>query len=410
MSELDTASPTPPLRILSIATLFPDATRPNFGIFVERSLASLARQPGIDLTVVAPVGLPPWPLSLHPRYAALRALPRQENWRGLTVLRPSFTLVPKVGARFNAAAIARAVLRAAGPLHSKRGFDVIDAQYFHPDGPAAHRIAASLGLPFSVKARGSDISVWARRKDTAPAIFAAADAAGGLLAVGEAIKADMVAIGLPASKIRVHYTGLDAAKFHPQDRVTARAEWGLPSTAPVLLTVGALIERKGQAKVIAAMAMLSPDTIYVVAGSGPDSERLAGLAAAAGCADRVRLLGAVPNDRLPSLYNAADVMVLPSESEGLANAWVEALGCGTPLVLADIPPAHEMIDGSDAGRIVASDAAAIAAAVGEMLTTRPDREALAARTRARFDWDRNGAELAAHLYGLTAQATLAGAA
>lgn len=407
VSELESASPTPPLRILSIATLFPDATRPNFGIFVERSLSALARQPGIDLTVVAPVGLPPWPLSLHPRYAALRTLPRQENWHGLTVLRPRFTLIPKVGARLNAAAISRAILRLARSLHGKIDFDVIDAQYFHPDGPAAHRIAATLGLPFSIKARGSDISVWARRNDAAPAIFAAAHAADGLLAVGEAIKADMVAIGLPADKIHVHYTGLDAAKFHPQDRAKARAEWGLPADAPVLLTVGALIERKGQGKVIAAMAMLPPGTIYVVAGAGPDGERLAGLASAAGFADRVRLLGAVPNDRLPSLYNAADIMVLPSESEGLANAWVEALGCGTPLVLADIPPAHEIIDGPDAGRIVASDATAIAGAISEMLASRTDREALAARTRARFDWNRNGAELAAHLRGLVAQAGLA---
>src|SRR3546814_9930995 len=70
---------TAPLRVLSIATLFPDAARPNFGLFVERSLRSLAAQPGIDLTVVAPVGLPPWPLSLHPRYRALRRLPRREQ-------------------------------------------------------------------------------------------------------------------------------------------------------------------------------------------------------------------------------------------------------------------------------------------------------------------------------------------
>lgn len=410
MSEPESVGPAPPLRILSIATLFPDATRPNFGIFVERSLAALARQPGIELTVVAPVGMPPWPLSLHPRYASLRTLPRQENWHGLTVLRPRFILLPKVGARFNAGAISRAILRLARSLLSRIDFDVIDAQYFHPDGPAAHRIAASLGLPFSIKARGSDISVWARRKDTAPAIYAAAQAASGLLAVGEAIKADMVAIGLPADKIRVHYTGLDAAKFQPQDRETARAKWNLPANAPVLLTVGALIERKGQARVIEAMAMLPPETIYVVAGSGPDHDQLARLAAAAGCAGRVRLLGAVPNDRLPSLYNAADVMVLPSESEGLANAWVEALGCGTPLVLADIPPAHEVIDGPDAGRIVASDAAAIAAAIGDLIANQPDREALATRTRTRFDWDRNGAELAAHLRGLAVKTRLAKAA
>src|SRR3546814_20449316 len=71
-----------PLRILSIATLFPDAARPNFGLFVEQSLRALAAQPGIELTTVAPVGLPPFPLSLHRRYRAPRARPRTEQWNG----------------------------------------------------------------------------------------------------------------------------------------------------------------------------------------------------------------------------------------------------------------------------------------------------------------------------------------
>ena len=386
-----------PIHILSLATLFPDATRPNFGIFVEKSLEALARQPGVTLTVVAPLGIPPWPLSLNRRYAALRALPLEERWHGLTVLRPRFTLIPKLGARSNAAAIARSVLPIARAMQRAGKLDVIDAQFFHPDGPAAHRLSQRLGVPFSVKARGADISLWSLRPDTGPAILAAAQAAGGLLSVGEALKADMVAVGMAAEKIRIHYTGLDATRFHPMDRAAARAEWGVAGDAPALLTVGAVIPRKGQSLVIEAMRDLPPDTVYLMAGAGDDAKRLEGMAAAQGMSARVRLLGAVPNARLPSLYAAADLMVLPSASEGLANAWVEALACGTPLVLSDIPPAHEVIDGPDAGRIAAAQPAALAAAISEVLALPRDREALAARTRARFDWDRNGAELAGHL-------------
>lgn len=386
-----------PLHVLSLATLFPDAIRPNFGIFVEKSLEALARQPGIRLTVVAPLGIPPWPLSLNRRYAALRALPLREEWHGLTLLRPRFTLIPRLGARTNSAAIARAVLPIARAMQRDGKLDVIDAQFFHPDGPAAHRLSRDLGVPFSVKARGADISLWAQRPDTGPAILAAAHAAGGLLAVGEALKADMSAVGMPPEKIRVHYTGLDADRFHPMDRAAARAEWGIPGDAPVLLTVGAIIPRKGQTLVIEAMRSLPPETIYLLAGSGDDARRLTAMAADHGMADRIRLLGAVPNARLPSLYSAADLMVLPSASEGLANAWVEALACGTPLVLSDIPPAHEVIDGPDAGRIAAAEPTALAAAIMEVLARPRGREALAARTRTRFDWERNGAELAAHL-------------
>lgn len=386
--------------VLSIATLFPDETRPNFGIFVERSLAALNRQPGIALTVVAPLGMPPWPLSLHKRYAALRAVPLREEWHGLTVLRPRFTLIPRFGARLNAAAIARAVMPIARRMLSAGELDVIDAQFFHPDGPAAHALSRNLGVPFSIKARGADISLWAQRPDTGPALLAAAHAAAGLLAVGEALKTDMIAVGMPGDAIRVHYTGLDPERFRPLDRTEARAKWGLPANVPILLTVGAVIPRKGQSLVIEAMRQLPDDVHYILAGGGEDAARLTGLAAAYGMADRVKLLGPVPNADLPLLYAAADLMVLPSASEGLANAWVEALACGVPLVLSDIPPAHEVIDRPDAGAIAAAEPEALAIAIRQVLASPPDRESLAERARARFCWERNGAELADHLRGL----------
>lgn len=389
-----------PLHVVSIATLFPDETRPNFGIFVERSLAALARQPDIRLTVIAPLGIPPWPLSLHPRYAALRRLPLREEWHGLTVLRPRFLLIPGIGARLNAGAIARAILPIARALKANGQLDVLDAQFFHPDGPATHRVARALSLPFSVKARGADISLWAQRPDTGPAIRAAAQAAAGLLSVGQALKDDMVAAGMDAGKIRVHYTGLDAERFRPLDRAAARAHWGVPPDAPVLLTVGALIPRKGQSLVIEAMRHLPQDVHYVMAGGGADASRLASLADRLGLADRVRQLGPVPNNDLPQLYAAADLMVLPSASEGLANAWVEAQACGLPLVLSDIPPAYEMIDGEDAGTITAADPSSLATAIGKVLHQPVDRATLAARAHQRFNWERNGRELASHLRSL----------
>jgi len=68
-------------------------------------------------------------------------------------------------------------------LSAVRGqeFDVVDAQFFYPDGPAAMRVAAALGLPYSVKARGADISHFGHDPATAPQLIAAADKAAGLL-------------------------------------------------------------------------------------------------------------------------------------------------------------------------------------------------------------------------------------
>ncbi len=384
-------SAAPPLRVLSIATLFPDAARPNFGLFVEKSLRALAAQPGIDLTIVAPVGLPPFPLSLHKRYRALRSLPRREGWNGLTVLRPRFTLIPRIGARFNPAKVANAVLSGV----RGQSFDVIDAQFFYPDGPAAMRVADALGLPFSTKARGADISHFGHDPATQSQVIEAGRKAAGLLAVSEAMRGDMAAIGIDPAKVAVHYTGIDTARFHPGDRAAARAALGMDAS-PAILTVGALIERKGQALVIEALPAL-PDVHYWLAGAGDEEGRYRSLAQKLGVATRVHFMGPVANADLPQLYRAADLVVMPSVSEGLANAWVEALACGTPIVISDAGGAAELVTSPIAGRIAPRTPGAIAEAVRAILANPPSPSDVAASLGGRFDWGRNGRELAAHL-------------
>lgn len=382
---------TSPLRVLSIATLFPDAARPNFGLFVERSLRALAAQPCIDLTVIAPVGIPPFPLSLHKRYRALRALPHTEQWNGLTVYRPRFTLIPRYGARLNPAKVARAVLSAV----RGQSFDVVDAQFFYPDGPAAMRVADALGVPFSAKARGADISHFGHDPATSPQLLAAADKASGLLAVSDSMRREMAAIGIDPSKTTVHYTGIDGARFHLRDRAAARAALGMDD-APALATVGALIARKGQALVIEALPSL-PGVHYWLAGAGEEEDRYRVLAQRLGVSDRVHLMGAVANADLPMLYSAADIVVMPSASEGLANAWVEALACGTPIVISNAGGGAELVTAPVAGRIVDRTPQAIADAVRALLAAPPSPAEVAASLGGRFDWDRNGRELAEHL-------------
>ncbi|QCB54252.1 glycosyltransferase family 4 protein [Sphingopyxis sp. PAMC25046] len=380
-----------PLRVLSIATLFPDAARPNFGLFVEKSLRALAAQRGIELTIVAPVGLPPFPLSLHRRYRALRELPTTEQRNGLTIFRPRFTLIPRYGARFNPARVARAVLGAV----RDRKFHVVDAQFFYPDGPAAMRVADALGLPFSAKARGADISHFGHDPATRLQVIEAGVKAAGLLAVSEAMRGEMAAIGIDAQKVAVHYTGIDIARFHPGDHAAARAALGMDD-APAILTVGALIPRKGQALVIAALPAL-PGVHYWLAGAGEEEARYRALARELGVETRVHFLGPVANADLPQLYRAADAVVMPSASEGLANAWVEALACGTPIVISGAGGAAELVTSPVAVRIVERTPQAIAEAVKTIFAAPPAPAEVAASLAGRFDWDRNGRELADHL-------------
>jgi len=301
------------LRALTLATLFPNGLRPTLGVFVERQTRALAERDGVEVEVVAPVGLPVWPLSLHPHYAPLRDLPLRETRNGLTVHRPRYRVWPRIGAERTARSMADALLPALGEIRARFPFDVIDAEFFWPDGPAAMRLARALGVPFSIKARGSDIHVWGERPGIAEQIVAAGRAADGLLAVSGALKADMAALGLPGDRIRVHHTGIDLDLFRPADRASAKA--ALDVAGPLLVCAGALLERKGQDLAIAALAEL-PGATLILVGDGPDRPRLERLA----LGRPVRFLGNRPHEELPGLLAAADVMVLPTASEEIGRA------------------------------------------------------------------------------------------
>ncbi len=381
------------LRVLTLSTLFPDAARPGFGSFVARQTQALAALPDVEVTVVAPLGLPPWPMTLHPRYQALARLPHIEMMAGLVVHRPRFPIFPGLSAAINPALMARAALPLVRRLHRDRRFDVIDAEFFYPDGPAAIRIGRALGLPVSIKARGSDINLWSQRPACRRQITAAAETADGLLAVSAAQADALASLGVVRRRIRVHYTGVDLDRFRPRDRDKEKAALGL--SGPLLIQVGTLNDNKGPHITMGALPQL-PEATLALLGDGPSRIALEALARRLGVADRVRFLGRTPHDVTARWMAAADVLVAPSANEGLANVWVEALASGTPVVATRAGGAAEVIDRPAYGRLVERTEAAVAAGITDLLADPPDRAALRRGAR-RFSWTTNAEALRQHL-------------
>lgn len=384
------------LRVLTLSTLYPSAVRPNFGVFVERQTIGLAARPEVEVQVVSPRGLPPWPLSRHPNYRALADLPPVEQRHGVVVHRPTFLNLPASGGRFHARAMVHALMPFLRDLRSRFAFDVIDAEFFFPDGPAAVALGRALHVPVSIKARGADIHFWGTSAATRAQVREAGHDADGMLAVSGALRNDMIGLGFPAERIAVHRTGIDRALFRPGRRAEAKAALGI--VGPLVVSVGALIPRKGHDIVIDAVAAL-PDVHLRIAGAGPEEAALAKKIATLGLGERVTLLGPLPHRDLPDLFAAADVMALASASEGLANVWVEALASGTPIVVPAIGGADEAVDRPSAGRMVARDANAFAGAIAELLTDPPLPGDTAAAAE-RFSWNTNAEELDAHLRAL----------
>jgi teichuronic acid biosynthesis glycosyltransferase TuaC len=210
------------------------------------------------------------------------------------------------------------------------------------------------------------------------------------------MRADMTAIGIPAERVRVHRTGVDLDRFAPRDRRAAKAALGI--AGPLVVSVGALIPRKGHDMVIRAVASL-PGVTLLIAGEGPERGRLDSLIAQSGAADRIRLLGSVAHGDLPPLLAAADVMALASLSEGLANAWIEALASGTPVVISDVGGAREVVTDAAAGRVVARTPEAFAEGIAAVLADPPDAQTVRGFA-AGYTWEANSAALYDHLSGL----------
>lgn len=382
------------LRVFALTTLFPSAARPHFAMFIENSFRALAARGDVELTIVAPVGLPPAPFDRHPRYHALRALPLHESFRGLDVHRPRFTLIPALGWRRNPARIARA----AAPILHAAACDVIHAEFHFPDAAAAARLAREAELPMSVKALGSDVHLCGRRGAARRAMLAAAANAGGVLAVSESLRRDLIAMGVAQGSVRVHYTGVDLKLFAPADREAGKTAFGLDPNQPLVVSVGNLIPLKGHDIVVAAVARL-PGVQLRIIGGGPERDRLGALIDRLGIADRAQLIGTRPHAEVAAWLAAADVMALASEREGLANAWVEALACGTPVITTPVGGAGEVIATRAAGRLAQRTPESFAAAIAETLAQQVPRSDTRA-TVTRFSWESHAAAFHAHLVGI----------
>lgn len=389
----ESAARAGPLRLLTFTSLFPNSVQPTHGLFVLRRLKELESTGGIEPTVVAPVPWVPSGSGRLGRYAEFARVPSREQWEGFDVLHPRHLVLPKVGMTLAPALMAAGVFRTVAALHRERRFDLIDAHYFYPDGVAAAWLARRLGLPLTITARGTDLNLIAEFRVPRRQIRWAAGVSQLNITVSRALAERLAAIGSDVGKLRVLPNGVDLAHFRPYPVEESRRLLGF-GDEPLLLAVGQLLESKGHEIAIRALTHLGACHL-VIAGQGPDEARLRGIAQACGVAGRVTFAGRIDPGQLPRYYSAADLLVLPSEREGLPNVLLESLACGTPVIASTVGGCPEVVSEPVAGRLLDSrDPQCLARAVADLLAQRPDR-AEVRRFAERFGWrDSVAAQLA----------------
>jgi glycosyltransferase involved in cell wall biosynthesis len=230
------------------------------------------------------------------------------------------------------------------------------------------------------------------------------------LAVSRGVKDYLVAEGgLNPAKVRVVLNGVDMtamAAARPGKEV--RRELGLPEGVPVIGLVGRLDHwGKGHKELFEAMASLKERHAVqaLIVGGGRRMDEVRQSAESLGLAGAVHFLG--ERRDVPDLLNAMDIFVLPSYSEGLSLALLEAMAAGKPVIATAVGGTPEVVTDGDTGLLIPPrDAGALAAALTRLLSDPALARRLGANARAHvrqnFSLDRLGREINA-IYGELAE-------
>jgi glycosyltransferase involved in cell wall biosynthesis len=239
---------------------------------------------------------------------------------------------------------------------------------------------SSTRKPILLTVRGSDLQLTERKWIEAISLYTL-KRVDKISTVDQALKHRLIEMGI--AEVDVLPNGVDSDRFRPVDAATARRELGLPADNKVVLFVGMLIPIKGIEYLLEAIRVVAhkdENAIFAFVGEGHLKskivERLEDLA------DRVVIAGSRPSTETPLWMNAADILVLPSLSEGRPNVVLEAMACGTSVVATPVGGIPQLLQDGKTGLLVPTrDSEALARSLLRLLRNEDLREELARQAR-----------------------------
>lgn len=346
--------------LLFLSTVFPTPWEPHKGP-ANANLVAAIRSLGYRVTGIAPV--PCMKRMRARRSVSVAGTEYPVYWYVPGILRHHYH-------RTLGWSLQRTVARIAahGPP-----LDAVLSFWVDPDGTAAVNFGRQLGIPSGVIAAGSDIMLLPSNPARRVRVARTLQSADHVFGVGSEIVRRAIRFGADPARVSSFIQGVNLDHFRPGDRQAARDQLRIPATVPLLLWVGNMVDVKAAERVILAARELVtsfPDLHVALVGSGPREGSLRTLAATSGAvADRIIFAGSVASEKLPQWYQAANVMVLPSRSEGVPNVLLEAMACGLPFVASEVGSISDLLPFGPSRTVIEGDLDALRHAIGEVLTT-----------------------------------------
>lgn len=393
------------VRIVCIATMFPNPRMPVHAQFVKQRLDALSDK--ADLIVISPI---PWfpGEGYLARYANRGRIPSQTHENAYPTYFPKFFSIPAILKPLDGVFLAYAVWKFIVSHGLREKIDVLDCHLAFPEGFAGALLSRWLGKPYVVTLRGHDINELHRFPVRIRQVLFALGHCARYFGVARALVDGAISLGAPPEKGYASTNGVDTARFRPTAKDAARRMLGLDCAKRHMLSVSHLVLRKGVDVLLRAHALLRAagrtDLCLIVVGKGGEEgdceAELRALASELGITESVVWAGPVLNTDLHLWYSAADVFCLASEKEGWPNVILEAMACSTPAVAHRTWGVPEIVTGPDLGILVETrEPAAFADAIGRALGQAWDP----ARLRGyalEHTWDKVAEGLAGHFQAI----------
>jgi phosphatidylinositol alpha-1,6-mannosyltransferase len=260
-----------------------------------------------------------------------------------------------------------------------------------PAGAMSYALKATAGLPYVVSLQGPDVPGFEARYGyiypvLKPLLRAVWRNAAAVIAISKEHQR-LAHQTVSELDISIIPNGVNPRVFRPADAPHQSAEVNI-------LCVGRLIERKGQHVLLRAFARLRgrpgrPIRLTLV-GTGDAERSLRLLAADLGIADLVSFAGFVPRDSMPDVYRKADIFALPSQSEGMSVALLEAMASGLPVIVTDTGGTGELVQNGVNGFVIPwGDETSLSDSIGDLVGDAELRRRMGFNSRTKsadFDW------------------------
>ena len=333
------------MKVLLLTTSFPLGRESVSGIFVQRLAEKLSEVVDVEVLTPDPAMRMALPTDLAYQVSTFRYAPRR--WQTLAH-RPGGIPVALRGNLLYFFLLPGFVLCMALALYRKsRSSDAIHANW-SMTGAIAGVIGHLTGRPVITTLRGADANCLHTSALARLAMRFCLHSNGATVAVSDAIEKDVGTL-FPnhVHKLRMVPNGVDDEFFQVPPRTG--------SEKITLISIGSLIERKGLELSIEALSRLKArrSVSYLIVGDGGEEERLRQVAEQHGVQGIVRFRGTVAHDRIPELLHRADVLLLPSRSEGRPNVVLEAMASGLPCLAFDVPGVNELVTDKVTGYLAA---------------------------------------------------------